>query len=88
MSEGTPSSILPFRSHTNILSVREISAPRILCVIQGLVHDVSAFASEHPGGEAVIRAAAGKDVTRLFLGETYTHSNAAHNVGIYQFYAH
>jgi stearoyl-CoA desaturase (delta-9 desaturase) len=51
-----------------------------LVVIAGFIHEVGAFAEEHPGGAALVRSAIGKDVTVAFFGGTYAHSNAAHNV--------
>ncbi|KAJ5673851.1 hypothetical protein N7462_009290 [Penicillium macrosclerotiorum] len=53
---------------------------RNLIVIRGAVHDVSAFASEHPGGPAMIAGAVGKDATEMFEGGIYGHSNAASNL--------
>lgn len=51
-----------------------------LVAIAGVIHDVSAFVNEHPGGKALIRSAIGKDATALFNGGVYEHSNAAHNL--------
>jgi stearoyl-CoA desaturase (delta-9 desaturase) len=50
-----------------------------LTVIDGLVHDVTNFVEDHPGGKAYIGSAVGKDATAAFKGETgvYKHSNAA-----------
>ncbi|KAJ5897774.1 Acyl-CoA desaturase [Penicillium tannophilum] len=49
-------------------------------VIKGVVHDVSAFVTEHPGGTALITAAIGKDATDMFEGGVYPHSGAAVNL--------
>ncbi|KAJ5939278.1 Acyl-CoA desaturase [Penicillium verhagenii] len=49
-------------------------------VIRGVVHDVSAFVSEHPGGTALITGAIGKDATEMFEGGVYAHSGAASNL--------
>lgn len=68
------------RPNIDILPVRQAGASRLLCIIEDVVHDISDFVRDHPGGEAVIRDAAGKDVTKLFFGEAYKHSNAALNV--------
>lgn len=51
-----------------------------LVVISGIVHDVSGYLTEHPGGETLLGAALGKDATKAFNGGVYRHSNAAHNV--------
>lgn len=51
-----------------------------LIVINGVVHDVSAFMTEHPGGTAMITGAIGKDATEMFEGGVYGHSNAAFNL--------
>lgn len=51
-----------------------------LVVVSGIVHDVSGYITEHPGGEALLQAALGKDATKAFNGGVYLHSNAAHNV--------
>lgn len=53
---------------------------RSLVSIAGVIHDVSAFVDEHPGGRTLIRSAIGKDATALFNGGVYEHSNAAHNL--------
>eukprot|EP01083_Nonionella_stella_P044495 119773_1 len=44
-------------------------------VIRGKVYDLSEFFEEHPGGEKVLLANAGSDVTELF--ESVIHSQAA-----------
>ena len=48
--------------------------------IGGVIHDVSAFIAEYPGGKTLIKSAVGKDATALFNGGVYEHSNAAHNL--------
>jgi stearoyl-CoA desaturase (delta-9 desaturase) len=52
----------------------------MLVAIAGVIHDVSAFVVEHPGGKTLIKSAIGKDATALFNGGVYEHSNAAHNL--------
>jgi stearoyl-CoA desaturase (delta-9 desaturase) len=53
-------------------------------VVDGLVHDVSAFLPTHPGGEAILRGYFGTDATNTFKGHTnpvvYKHSHAAENL--------
>jgi len=53
---------------------------RALICIAGVIHDVSAFLSEHPGGRAMINSGIGKDATAMFNGAVYRHSNAAANI--------
>lgn len=61
--------------------VEEASANgRALVAVAGVVHDVSAFIVDHPGGKALISSAIGKDATAMFNGGVYNHSNAAHNL--------
>lgn len=52
----------------------------VLIAIAGVVHDVSDFVRDHPGGKAMIRSGNGKDATAMFNGGVYRHSNAAHNL--------
>lgn len=51
-----------------------------LVVVAGVIHDVTSFINEHPGGKTLIKSAIGKDATALFNGGVYNHSNAAHNL--------
>jgi stearoyl-CoA desaturase (Delta-9 desaturase) len=53
---------------------------RSLIAIAGVVHDVSGFIADHPGGKALISSGIGKDATSMFNGGVYNHSNAAHNL--------
>ena len=53
---------------------------RSLVAIAGVVHDVSEFIKDHPGGRAMITSGIGKDATSMFNGGVYLHSNAAHNL--------
>lgn len=59
---------------------REQAKTRDLVLISGIVHDVSGFVENHPGGKALIMSAVGKDGTAVFNGGVYRHSNAAHNL--------
>jgi stearoyl-CoA desaturase (Delta-9 desaturase) len=53
----------------------------MLMVIDGLVHDVTEFADEHPGGIKFIRMAIGKDASHYFNTRTvYKHSRTARNL--------
>ena len=60
--------------------VEAASKGRDLVAIAGVIHDVTAFVNEHPGGRAMIRSGIGKDATAMFNGGIYLHSNAAHNL--------
>ncbi|KAI1961447.1 stearoyl-CoA 9-desaturase [Ophidiomyces ophidiicola] len=60
--------------------VEEAKGGRGLVAIAGVVHDVSDFIKDHPGGRAMINAGIGKDATAMFNGGIYNHSNAAHNL--------
>ncbi|KAI9671074.1 MAG: stearoyl-CoA 9-desaturase [Alyxoria varia] len=53
---------------------------RAIVAVAGVVHDVTDFVSEHPGGRAMINSGVGKDATAMFNGGVYNHSNAAHNL--------
>lgn len=53
---------------------------RALIAVAGVVHDVTDFINDHPGGKAMIRSGLGKDATAMFNGGVYMHSNAAHNL--------
>ncbi|CAG8500050.1 14640_t:CDS:2 [Racocetra fulgida] len=48
--------------------------------IEGVIHDVSSFMDEHPGGRTILATSLGKDVTTAFNGGVYGHSNAARNL--------
>jgi stearoyl-CoA desaturase (delta-9 desaturase) len=60
--------------------VGQISNGRSVVIIAGVVHDVTDFIDDHPGGNAMIRSSLGKDATAMFNGGVYNHSNAAHNL--------
>jgi len=51
-----------------------------LVAIGGVVHDVTVFIKDHPGGKSLILGSVGKDATGMFNGGVYLHSNAAHNL--------
>ncbi|KAJ5725194.1 uncharacterized protein N7483_006551 [Penicillium malachiteum] len=58
----------------------ETQSGKALTVIAGVIHDLTHFIHEHPGGKVLISSAIGKDATALFNGGVYNHSNAAHNL--------
>jgi stearoyl-CoA desaturase (delta-9 desaturase) len=51
-----------------------------LVVIAGVVHDVTDFIKDHPGGKRMIRSRIGKYATAMFNGGVYCHSNVAHDL--------
>ncbi|AET38680.1 acyl-CoA desaturase Ecym_3180 [Eremothecium cymbalariae DBVPG len=53
---------------------------RALVVIEDIVHDVTPFIHDHPGGVALVVCAIGKDATPAFNGAVYAHSTAARNL--------
>merc|ERR1711959_187979 len=53
---------------------------RGLIAVAGVVHDVTDFIADHPGGKAMVKSGIGKDATAMFNGGVYFHSNAAHNL--------
>ncbi|OJK01909.1 hypothetical protein ASPACDRAFT_76425 [Aspergillus aculeatus ATCC 16872] len=74
---GTPIADLPVLEWEEYV---ELAKSRALVAVAGVVHDVSQFVEEHPGGRAMINAGIGKDATAMFNGGVYYHSNAAHNL--------
>lgn len=75
---GVPIQELPVMEWDDF--VERAQGGRELVVIAGIVHDVSGFSKEHPGGRTMIKSAFGKDATGIFNGGIYMHSNAAHNL--------
>jgi len=51
-------------------------------VVENLVHDVTNFLPDHPGGVPLLKHAIGKDATNMFNGNTgvYRHSQAARHL--------
>jgi stearoyl-CoA desaturase (delta-9 desaturase) len=60
--------------------VADAKAGKGLVAVAGVIHDVTDFIKDHPGGKALINSAIGKDATAIFNGGVYNHSNAAHNL--------
>jgi len=66
--------------------VNKLAQSRVLCIIHGLVHDVTEWAPKHPGGSKMLikysemSSKNMKDVGNLFDGEIYNHTNAARNM--------
>ncbi|CEP63766.1 uncharacterized protein LALA0_S09e02014g [Lachancea lanzarotensis] len=53
---------------------------RALVAIEDVVHDVTPFINDHPGGVALVEASVGKDATQAFNGAVYLHTQAARNL--------
>ncbi len=50
-------------------------------VIDGYVHDITAFLVEHPGGKDILLDHLGKDASSIFVSEAeHKHSLAAYNI--------
>ncbi|KAH6659717.1 acyl-CoA desaturase [Truncatella angustata] len=75
---GTPLDQLPVIHWDDY--VAESKNGKALVAVAGVIHDVTDFIKEHPGGKALISSAIGKDATAIFNGGVYLHSNAAHNL--------
>lgn len=75
---GTPLKQLPVIEWDDFLA--DAANGKAVVVIAGVVHDVTDFIKDHPGGKALISSAIGKDATASFNGGVYNHSNAAHNL--------
>lgn len=74
---GKPLTMLPLMEWDDFV---EGSKTKALIAVAGLVHDVSDFIDEHPGGRALINSGIGKDATAMWNGGVYYHSNAARNL--------
>jgi stearoyl-CoA desaturase (delta-9 desaturase) len=75
---GVPLEQLPVIDWDNF--VAESKNGKALVAVAGVIHDVTDFIKDHPGGKALISSAIGKDATAIFNGGVYNHSNAAHNL--------
>ncbi|KAK7757690.1 stearoyl-CoA 9-desaturase [Diatrype stigma] len=75
---GTPLDQLPVVNWDDY--VAEAKNGKALVAVAGVIHDVTDFIKDHPGGKALISSAIGKDATAIFNGGVYLHSNAAHNL--------
>lgn len=76
---GTPLEDLPTLSWDDYI-MQSTTGGKSLVAIAEVIHDVSDFISQHPGGKAMIKSGIGRDATALFNGGIYDHSNAAHNL--------
>ncbi|CCD26731.1 stearoyl-CoA 9-desaturase NDAI_0I01620 [Naumovozyma dairenensis CBS 421] len=71
---------LPIWDKNDFMNEVNSNNNRKLVIISGIIHDVTNYTKEHPGGEKLLNSAVGKDGTRAFQGGVYRHSNSAHNV--------
>ncbi|RAH51428.1 acyl-CoA desaturase [Aspergillus brunneoviolaceus CBS 621.78] len=76
---GVPTEGLPRLSWKDYIVVQARDGRRTLIAIDGVVHDVSSFMPDHPGGSQLLQDAIGKDATELFTGGVHLHSRLAHN---------
>ncbi|KAL6452764.1 OLE1 Acyl-CoA desaturase [Candida maltosa Xu316] len=79
---GTPISRLPLITPKDFKKIIASSSnkDRIYIVIQNIIHDITPFSEQHPGGLALLKASNGKDATKAFYGGVYGHSTAAVNL--------
>jgi stearoyl-CoA desaturase (delta-9 desaturase) len=66
---GIPLEQLPIVSWDDF--VEQSKNGRGLVAVAGVIHDVSDFIQDHPGGRALINSAIGKDATSMFNGGVY-----------------
>lgn len=79
---GTPIAKLPLitpKQFKNILASASHSG-RIYIIIQKVIHDITPFMDQHPGGIHLLRASHGLDATKAFYGGVYGHLTAAVNL--------
>ncbi|ODV86464.1 hypothetical protein CANARDRAFT_196970 [[Candida] arabinofermentans NRRL YB-2248] len=77
---GIPIEKLPVFTPDEFKSLSDSSKDKYLVIVSGIIHDVTPFAKDHPGGLPLIKASHGKDATTAFNGAVYQHSNAARNL--------
>lgn len=79
---GTPISKLPLISPSDFKKIISSTSnkDRIYIVIQNIIHDITPFMDQHPGGVALLKASHGKDATKAFYGGVYGHLTAAVNL--------
>lgn len=77
---GTPISKLPQIAPKEFKKLVSSSENRVYIVIQNIIHDITQFMDQHPGGAQLIKASQGKDATHAFYGGVYRHLTAAINL--------
>lgn len=79
---GTPISKLPLitpKQFKEILASASHNG-RIYIIIQKIIHDITPFMDQHPGGIQLLKASHGLDATKAFYGGVYGHLTAAVNL--------
>jgi len=67
--------------YTRELVEKEVAERKAsLVIVDNIVYDVSEFIPMHPGGEAIVKAYLGKDVTKAFNGGVYKHTCSAKDI--------
>lgn len=79
---GTPISKLPLIKPKDFKKISSSASHnnRIYIVIQNIIHDITSFMDQHPGGVPLLKASHGKDATKAFYGGVYGHLTAAANL--------
>jgi stearoyl-CoA desaturase (Delta-9 desaturase) len=76
---GIPLEQLPVVDWDDFVNECKVNGKKLVA-IAGVIHDVTDFIKDHPGGKTLISSGIGKDATAIFNGGVYNHSNAAHNL--------
>lgn len=79
---GTPISKLPLITPQEFKRLMATAAhkDKIYIVILNIIHDITPFMHQHPGGLPLLMASNGKDATSAFFGGVYSHLTAAQNL--------
>lgn len=79
---GTPISKLPLITPKDFKRIIASSSnkDRIYIIISDIIHDITPFMDQHPGGVALLKASHGKDASKAFYGGVYGHLTAAINL--------
>jgi stearoyl-CoA desaturase (delta-9 desaturase) len=63
------------------MTLEQVKAdPRMLVIVDGVVHDMAAWRGQHPGGEEVLTVFRGTDATQAYHGGVYGHSKIANSI--------
>ncbi|KXN69513.1 delta-9 desaturase [Conidiobolus coronatus NRRL 28638] len=76
---GTPLDELPLYSMEEFLNEVKVNSKQWI-IVDDVIHDVTDFFDEHPGGRKYLKLGVGRDATEMFHGKVYDHSNAANNL--------
>lgn len=74
---GAPIESLPYYTKDDI---QRKSSRESLVVMDKIVYDVKEFVNKHPGGNDILSAYIGKDITYAFNGGVYKHTHSAKNI--------